>query len=212
MRGRVQFSWRRLLAPPRQHRREIVVAHARSADWESSYTDHGIDPTGQRGSWRSPASSRAVSGSPAAVIRAQAPDHNHGTPPDGGTCGHVDNAGGLTLVSHGDTLVSLYGFTFDPHYPNQLTMPLNGVVHGIQVTFKDQHNAPIAIANDCAINSLAWTFTDPSIAEGAQDPGLRWYFNVTGKHVGSTVLRIKLVHDSHSHYMSEPIPIVVTGP
>jgi len=141
-----------------------------------------------------------------------APDHNHGTPPDGGTCGHVDNAGGLTLVSHGDTLVSLYGFTFDPHYPNQLTMPLNGVVHGIQVTFKDQHNAPIAIANDCAINSLAWTFTDPSIAEGAQDPGLRWYFNVTGKHVGSTVLRIKLVHDSHSHYMSEPIPIVVTGP
>jgi hypothetical protein len=136
------------------------------------------------------------------------PGHNHQPPPDGGTCGHVDSASGVELVyiHTGQTLVSQRGYTVT----GELRVTLEEVLlHGIEVKFLDSRFQPIVIANDCELNYLTWTVQDDTVARITQDPGLRWFINVEPRRAGTTTLKLKINHDSHSHFESAAIPIVV---
>jgi hypothetical protein len=144
----------------------------------------------------------------AACDRGTGPD-DHDHTGDGEFCGHVDNVGGCMLVSHGDTLC-----VHDPDgVAGKIEVLAGGLKHAIHVSFLDEHLEGFSIANDCAIMALAVTSDDPDVAEiQPHEAGLRWYFNVYGKRAGQTALRVGLVHDSHAHYTSDPIPVEVLPP
>jgi hypothetical protein len=137
---------------------------------------------------------------------------NHDGHVGGGTCGHIDQSSGLVLASHNLTLLRLYQFSFDPQYPDHVTTSVGGLIHHVSVNFLDSNGQPIEIAEDCTINNLAWEVIDPTIAEVRQSTESRWAVDITGKRAGTTQVRFRLTHDSHSHFTSDPIPIVVTQP
>jgi len=121
----------------------------------------------------------------------------------------VDTASGVQFVDihSGETLAEQRGNTVT----GELRVTLQAaLLHGIQVKFLDTNYAPIQIANDCELNYLTWTVTDDNVAQITQDPGLRWLINVVPRLAGTTTLKIRINHDNHPHFESEPIPIVVT--
>jgi hypothetical protein len=133
----------------------------------------------------------AVAAGVLACDQGTEPDHNH--PPGGGFCGHIDGAGGVVLVTHGDSLVRQFG----------------SLVHGIHVTFLDEQGNNIDIAEDCTINHLEWSVGNPDLVDITQDPGVRWYFNVVGVLPGTTTMTVSPAHLTHSHFTSLEIPLVV---
>jgi hypothetical protein len=136
--------------------------------------------------------------------------HLHAPPPDGGVCGHVDEASGVVLVTHGTTLVRLFADNFETGYPNEIRVAgASGFVHGIQVTFLDDAGAGIPIAEDCHLNHLEWELDNSGLVEVTQDLGVRWSFNVRRLRPGTTMLRLKLAHATHSHFTTRDIPVVV---
>jgi len=147
-----------------------------------------------------------------ACDQGAAPDHSQHIPPDGGTCGHIDQASGVLLRSHNQTLLRYFQFSFDPQYSDAITVPKGGFIHHVTVNFLDNTGAPIQIAEDCLINRLEWEVTTPSFVQVTQNAESRWAVDVMGKNEGTTQIRLRLMHDSHSHFALEPIPIRVTAP
>jgi hypothetical protein len=142
--------------------------------------------------------------------QGESPDNNTVVPRD--VCGHVDNAGGLNLVTiHGDSLAREFEGQFDPSpsWANEIVVRQDGIEHGIHAVFLDEQGKEIPLAEDCQIMHLGWSIGDGSLIRITQDPGWRWIFNVEGIRPGSTTLSLSLVHLNHSHFTSLAVPITV---
>jgi len=144
----------------------------------------------------------------AATLAAGCGDGPSGPGTDDGTCGHIDFAGGVDLQSAGVPVFHQFGF----QTTGDITIPVGGTLHGVEVTFLDGDGLPIVIPNDCDIMRVETDFLDPSIAEMQREPGLRWRIDFTGKKVGTTTVRVELWHtvQRHFHFRSEPIQVTVT--
>lgn len=122
-----------------------------------------------------------------------------------GICGHVEFAGGVDMVSHGNPLFHQFGFDTT----GSMSVVVGAILHGIEVTFLDENAKPIPIPNDCDIMRLEIQLVDPTLAHITQDDGVRWRFNIVGDKAGTTTLTVGLWHDGHAHFTSQPITLTV---
>ena len=123
-----------------------------------------------------------------------------------GPCPTVPTVSGVILVSHGR---ELYRQT-DAMSAGTITVREGDLVHAIACTFLDADGHTIVIGNDCQSNSIAIESGDPAVATITRDAGLRFFFNVSGVNAGSTLLALRLVHETSSQFTALPVPVVVT--
>jgi hypothetical protein len=105
-----------------------------------------------------------------------------------------------------DTLVTIRQGGVQGHLETQV----RSLLHGVHVFLYDSRLQAFAISESCTVNYMRWAVADTLIAQVTQEPTQRWYFNVDGRQVGSTTMRVSVWHDQHSHYTSQDIPIVIT--
>jgi hypothetical protein len=121
----------------------------------------------------------------------------------GNDCTRRNDVAGFVLVSHGDTLCTQW----QAQVTGRIASIPGGLVHGIQVTFLAPDHTDIPLANGCTVKSLQVSVADSTIAEITRDQGLRWYFNVQARNIGTTTLALSLRRSGQTDFTSQPIPI-----
>lgn len=125
--------------------------------------------------------------------------------PGPGNCDHAD-ADGLVVEQGSAMLAAQWQATVVGGFAladTQTTDPF-------AVTFLSPDSVRLAPGDFCS-HSLRGEIADTTFVRLVHDAGNPWGFSLRGKAAGSTTLRLRIWHNDHADFTSQPIPITVSG-
>ena len=125
--------------------------------------------------------------------------------------GEEFEAEGLVIIESGFRFFRYFQGEIDSEdgRVSELTAPIGMTPHW-RIKFLDENGEEIDPPDDPEF-TFAWTIADPDIVEVVQDEGDEgsFEFHLNGLHEGETTIVLKVEHDGHTDFSTQPIPVHV---